>query len=780
MLEIEILALNHIHRVMTNTESVHGLMVTINSEIGTASGANKLLRLDSSGNITTSGNLTLTSNLVLTGNLTVRGAVVQDDDGENDFAFTSRAGMIFMLDSNNNGTTSKFAVRTNNASTNLFEVDESGNVIVLGNLTIKGSTVTVDSANTTIADNIITLNSGETGNGVSLGIAGIEIDRGSSNGVPNGKAVLRFNEATDRWEWSADSSTFQVLPDDALVVHKAGAETITGIKTFADGQIFDTVNLNSVKYRSDATSYWLQRDHSTKGTVGMRWDNSNFRFAFATNGTDRVTFSETGLIRGSSLNLYGANTSVVAEDSNATLSLGGNGSGKLFLQPSGRTGNIEAFGTNFVLTSAGALTAASTIQSTSGTFQNGAGESLALSTNATLTARGSVIIMIDSDANDTSAVFTIRADNTATNIFTVEQSGYFISNNGGHIKGAGKDATTLFLGDGNVSSYAATEKSALLRFNGTGSRHADLAYRPAESLIILTGTATNHGDQQIHLHVNGNLSMTGDLTVQGRDIVAPTGGGLRVWGDQNLTLASNDDVVIMLDENNNDTTRFFRVRTNNTATDLFTISESGIVAITGNITSTASRTIDLSNSSNTTLTITNSGAGVADLSVQNNITLGGGQLTINSTGSAARLNFNTNVGSDGGVDVAIAAIGEDFYIFEPEDSSGTQVPGTLGRQWLKIADDGHMDLTTGGTYRVGTDEVTRKSMFKRTTVTIPAGQTSVTWTHSQGSNDYHVSLSTDSVTRHVGVRNKATNTLEVFIDDPDIVAINVDLILAAF
>jgi len=69
-----------------------------------------------------------------------------------------------------------------------------GKTVINGDLEVKGTTTTVESTVTTIADNIITLNEGEAGAGVSASlnyIAGIEIDRGS---LPAARLV--FNEQT--------------------------------------------------------------------------------------------------------------------------------------------------------------------------------------------------------------------------------------------------------------------------------------------------------------------------------------------------------------------------------------------------------------------------------------------------------------------------------------------------------------------------------------------------------------------------------------------------------
>ena len=68
----------------------------------------------------------------------------------------------------------------------------TGYVTIIGNLDVKGTTTQVESTNTTVADNILQLNVGQTGNGISSALnyqAGIEIERG--NFTP---AQVLFNE----------------------------------------------------------------------------------------------------------------------------------------------------------------------------------------------------------------------------------------------------------------------------------------------------------------------------------------------------------------------------------------------------------------------------------------------------------------------------------------------------------------------------------------------------------------------------------------------------------
>jgi hypothetical protein len=54
-----------------------------------------------------------------------------------------------------------------------------GTVRVTGNLVVEGDNTTVQSENMVVKDNTITVNSGEGGSGVTLGTAGLIIDRGS-------------------------------------------------------------------------------------------------------------------------------------------------------------------------------------------------------------------------------------------------------------------------------------------------------------------------------------------------------------------------------------------------------------------------------------------------------------------------------------------------------------------------------------------------------------------------------------------------------------------------
>ena len=75
-----------------------------------------------------------------------------------------------------------------------------GSVLVTGNLVVEGDTVNVSTTNLTIEDNIISLNTGEVGPGVTLVYSGIEIERGNtSSTTPQNNASFLYDESTDSW-----------------------------------------------------------------------------------------------------------------------------------------------------------------------------------------------------------------------------------------------------------------------------------------------------------------------------------------------------------------------------------------------------------------------------------------------------------------------------------------------------------------------------------------------------------------------------------------------------
>ena len=82
----------------------------------------------------------------------------------------------------------------------------SHTLIVSGNLKVLGTVSNISSTNTQVTDNIITLNQGETGYGVTAVYSGFEVDRGQF-----AKTALRWNESLTRWELTTDGSVYMPI-----------------------------------------------------------------------------------------------------------------------------------------------------------------------------------------------------------------------------------------------------------------------------------------------------------------------------------------------------------------------------------------------------------------------------------------------------------------------------------------------------------------------------------------------------------------------------------------
>jgi hypothetical protein len=117
---------------------------------------------------------------------------------------------------------------------------DQGTVIITGNLLVKGNTATVDTTNLTIEDNVILLNKGESGSGVTEGTSGLEIDRGS---LPN--ALFIWNEPTDKFKFQLEDNTLA-----GIIVGSIGTDPTTNLQVDMQSGAGTIRIINSTGYES--------------------------------------------------------------------------------------------------------------------------------------------------------------------------------------------------------------------------------------------------------------------------------------------------------------------------------------------------------------------------------------------------------------------------------------------------------------------------------------------------------------------------------------------------
>lgn len=185
--------------------------------------------------------------------------------------------------------------------------DDTGTVIIAGNLTVNGTTTQVNSTTVNIADNNILLNSNHTG--APTANAGITVERGSST-----DALLQWNESSDHWELSGPGTT-------------TGRILTTGDEGAGNGIDADTLDGQQGTYYLDHTNFTNVPDPAVTvtltgavtGTATATLTNlGNATASIATTATSDPTLTINGDVSGSATftNLGNATlTATVANDS---------------------------------------------------------------------------------------------------------------------------------------------------------------------------------------------------------------------------------------------------------------------------------------------------------------------------------------------------------------------------------------------------------------------------------------------------------------------------------
>lgn len=146
---------------------------------------------------------------------------------------------------------------------NLTIGGSSSTIVIPGNLTVNGTTTTINTETILLADNIITLNSNYTGSTPTEN-SGIEVERGTLTNV----SVL-WNESSDRWTFTNDGTTFYNIPVPAeynFYVHPT--QTAINVDATNNGiNVIDSVVVNTLGHVTAVTTRDLS--NATTSAAGV-------------------------------------------------------------------------------------------------------------------------------------------------------------------------------------------------------------------------------------------------------------------------------------------------------------------------------------------------------------------------------------------------------------------------------------------------------------------------------------------------------------------------------
>lgn len=176
--------------------------------------------------------------------------------------------------------------------------EDQGVVRITGDLVVLGTSTNIQSTVTTITDNTIILNSGETGNGISLTTAGIKIDRGHAGTILKSAQFL-FNESLYHYDTVTSTSkpgTFELITTQNTNQYSASLNVksieLSAISCAgAPGIVFNLDNTNSkltiingtygsIKYEDRVTA--------DNDIVTVKWVNNYVAASEGTAIVDRI------------------------------------------------------------------------------------------------------------------------------------------------------------------------------------------------------------------------------------------------------------------------------------------------------------------------------------------------------------------------------------------------------------------------------------------------------------------------------------------------------------
>ena len=235
-----------------------------------------------------------------------------------------------------------------------------GQVLVSANLVVEGDTLTVEAENLNVKDNIIQLNFGEAGAGVSLRYSGLQIDRGTLS-----PASLFWDENDDSFNLATGSpettfnydttlrlkkiTTDTVSPDLELIGYGTGVITVAGTVNY-ENQVTDDDDVPNKKYVDDSirdNPTFQIIDENTRVIVSDKEVSGSLQYLIDNTGYSSFGESAVSVLIDNTLNTqFYANRAIIQglefnqnEPSNPAITVN-NTNDNIFLQTNG-TGKVR-------------------------------------------------------------------------------------------------------------------------------------------------------------------------------------------------------------------------------------------------------------------------------------------------------------------------------------------------------------------------------------------------------------------------------------------------------
>jgi len=174
-------------------------------------------------------------------------------------------------------TNGDYAIKTREGGIVRLDVgppSSGGQVVVTSDLIVEGDTLTVEAENLNVKDNIIQLNFGETGAGVSLRYSGLQIDRGTLEPASfffddNTRVIVTDKEVTGSLQYLIDNTGYSTFGESAVSV------------------LIDNT-LNTQFYSNRALIQGFELNQNEPGSPAITVNNTNDSIFLQTNGTGKL------------------------------------------------------------------------------------------------------------------------------------------------------------------------------------------------------------------------------------------------------------------------------------------------------------------------------------------------------------------------------------------------------------------------------------------------------------------------------------------------------------